>query len=232
MSRPRATAIWFADEPERKPRLSRERITRAAVDLLDVEGVDGLSMRRLAARLGAGVMSLYEYVGSKEDVLDLATDAAIAEIETDGVDGLPWRDALRRQLGRSRQVMRRHPWLPALMATRPLLGPHALARSELVYALLHNAGLDGPRLTAAIGALTYYVQGYTAMESTWRGRQHDPAAEAELRRQAQRYLTRHTEQHPTLARHADLGVDDFDGSFQLGLDLVLDGIEAQLRTYS
>lgn len=229
MPRPRPSAIWFADVPERKPRLSRERITRAAVELLDVEGVDGLSMRRLAARLGAGTMSLYEYVGSREDVLDLATDAAIAEIEMDGVDGLPWREAVSRQVGRSRRVMRRHPWLPALMSTRPLLGPHALARAELVYALLHRAGLDGPRLTAAVGALTYYAQGYAAMENSWRGRRHDPAAEAELRRQAQRYLDRLGDQHPTLARHADLGDDDLDASFQLGLDVVLDGIEQQLR---
>ncbi|MCW3820614.1 TetR/AcrR family transcriptional regulator [Micromonospora sp. DR5-3] len=229
MSVARPSAIWFADEPERKPRLSRERITRAAVALLDVEGVNGLSMRRLAARLDAGTMSLYEYVSSREDILDLATDAAIAEIETDGVDGLPWRAALSRQLGRSRRVMRRHPWLPALMSTRPLLGPHALARAELVYALLQQAGLDGPRLTAAVGALTYYVQGYAAMENTWRSRRHDPAAEAQLRRRAQRYLDRRADQHPTLARHADLGNDDMDHSFQLGLDVVLDGIEAQLR---
>ncbi|ROT29415.1 TetR/AcrR family transcriptional regulator [Micromonospora sp. HM5-17] len=230
MPRPRSSAIWFTDEPDRRPRLSRERITRAAVDLLDVEGVQGLSMRRLAARLGAGTMSLYEYVSSREDVLDLATDAAIAEIEIDGIDGLPWREALSRQLRRSRQVMLRHPWLPALMATRPLLGPHALARSELVYALLHRAGLAGPRLVAAVGALTYYVQGFTAMENAWRGQQPDPAAEAELRRQAQQYLDRRGEAHPTLAQHADLGRDDFDASFQLGLDVVLDGIAAQLGT--
>ncbi|MFI0263952.1 TetR/AcrR family transcriptional regulator [Streptomyces sp. NPDC017056] len=228
MPQPRPPTIWLADEPDRKPRLSRQRITRAAVALLDAEGVEGLSMRRLAARLEAGTMSLYEYVGNRENLLDLAVDEVIAEIELDGVDDAPWREALTRQLTRSRHVMGRHPWLPALMSTRPLLGPNALARSELIYAVLNRAGLEGPRLTAAVAALTYYVQGYTATQNLWRSSQRDPAAEAELRRQAQQYLDRREELHPTLARHADLGNDDFDGSFQLGLETVLDGIAARI----
>ncbi|MFI6515729.1 TetR/AcrR family transcriptional regulator [Spirillospora sp. NPDC050679] len=228
MSEPRPPAVWFTEEPVRKPRLTRERIVNAAVALLDAEGVEGLSMRRLAARMDAGTMSLYEYVGSKEDVLDLAVDAVIAEIEPDGLDGMPWREALTRQLVRSRRVMRRHPWLPALMATRPLLGPQALARSELFYSLLDRAGLEGPRLTAAVGALTYYVQGYTATENIWRTARRDPAAQAELRRAAQRYLDGKAEHYPALARHADLGDDDFDASFRLGLETILDGIEARI----
>lgn len=230
MPRSRPAPVWFADGPERKPRLSRERIVAAAVALLDAEGPEGLSMRRLAARLDAGAMSLYEYVGSREDVLDLAVDAAVGEIELDGLDGLSWREALCRQMTRSRRVMRLHRWLPALMATRPLLGPHALARSELVHSLLHRAGLEGPRLTAAVGALTYFVQGWTATENTWHGLRYDPAAETELRHQAQQYLQHREELYPVLARHADLGNDDFDGSFRLGLETVLDGIAAQLGT--
>ncbi|MFC9970941.1 TetR/AcrR family transcriptional regulator [Spirillospora sp. NPDC127200] len=230
MSESRPPAVWFTDEPVRKPRLSRERIVRAAVSLLDAEGVEGLSMRRLAARLDAGTMSLYEYVGSKEDVLDLAVDAVIGEIEPDGLDDVPWREALTRQLVRSRRVMRRHPWLPALMATRLLLGPQALARSELFSSLLDRAGLEGPRLTAAVGALTYYVQGYTATENIWHTARRDPAAQAELRGEAQRYLDGKAALYPTLARHADLGDDDFDASFQLGLETILDGIEARIGT--
>ncbi|ADI12478.1 putative transcriptional regulator [Streptomyces bingchenggensis BCW-1] len=84
-------------------------------------------------------------------------DEVIAEIELDGIDGMPWREALTRQLTRSRRAMRRHSWLPALVATRPLLGPHALARSELICSGLNRAGLEGPQLTAAVAALTYYV---------------------------------------------------------------------------
>ncbi|MEU9607989.1 TetR/AcrR family transcriptional regulator C-terminal domain-containing protein [Streptomyces sp. NPDC048057] len=122
---------------------------------------------------------------------------------------------------------------PALVLPgRPLLGPHALARSERVYALLHRAGLDGPRLTTAVGALTYFVQGYTAAENVWRTRQRDPAAEGALRRRTQEYLDRRAELYPTLAQHAAPSGSggDFDASFRLGLETVLDGIAAHTPT--
>jgi len=229
MPRRELPAVWFTEERPRKPRLSRERIARAAVDLLDAEGVTGFSMRRLAARLDAGVMSAYEYVRGKEDVLDLAMDQVFAEIELDDPAATPWRRILTRQLHQSRQVMKRHPWLPSLMAVRPLLGPHFLARSELFYATLERAGLSGPELLAAVGTLTYYVQGYTAAEITWRGSVRDSAEESELRRQAQDYLAWRADLYPALTRHAHLTYADFDGQFQRGLDLILDGIEARLR---
>lgn len=228
MSRPRPPAVWFAEERPRRPRLSRERIARAAVELLDAEGVAGFTMRRLAARLGAGVMSAYEYVSGKEDVLDLAMDEVFAEIELDDPGVTPWRPLLARQLHQSRQVMRRHPWLPSLMALRPLLGPAFLARSELFYATLARAGLRGPQLLAAVGTLTSYVQGFTAAENVWRGWMRDSAQETELRRRTQEYLDHRADLYPTLAGQAQLGDDDFDGQFQRGLDLVLDGIQAQL----
>jgi AcrR family transcriptional regulator len=160
-------SIWLrADDPRpRKPRLSRERIVEAAVALLDAEGVAGFSMRALAARLGAGTMSLYQYVASKEDVLDLALDEVIGEAELRERDS--WRTLLTDQLTQSRQVMRRHPWAPALTATRPLLGPNALARSERFYAALAEAGLSGPELVAAVGALSFYVNGFVTAENTW-----------------------------------------------------------------
>ncbi|WP_419992518.1 TetR/AcrR family transcriptional regulator [Streptomyces boninensis] len=227
MPRPRPADIWFTDEPPRKPRLSRERIVRAAVELLDAEGVDGFSMRRLAARLDAGAMSAYEYVRSREDVLDLAMDEVIAAIRTDE-DGLPWRALLSRQLHQSREMMKRHPWIPALMATRPLLGPHSLARSELFYAALVRAGLDGPPLVAAVGTLTFYVQGFVATENIWREWSGGKAGEADLRLRAQEFIDARVESYPTLARQAQLENDDFDGQFTRGLDIILDGIESQL----
>ncbi|MGP4113315.1 TetR/AcrR family transcriptional regulator [Streptomyces sp. 4N509B] len=257
MARPPRTphAVWFDEERPRKPRLSRERIARAAVELLDAEGVAGVSMRRLAARLGSGTMSVYEYVGGREDVLDLALDTVFGEIELDEPDGThdepdgthdgpdgaggegdaggrdgevepPWREALTRHLTRSRAVMRRHPWVPALAATRPLVGPNALARSEAFYAQLVRAGLTGPHLVAAVGALSYYVQGFVAAENTFHDRVRDPADEAELRRATERFIADQGDRYPTLTRHAQLGNDDFDGLFLLGVTTILDGIEA------
>lgn len=220
--------VWIAGERPRKPRLSRERITEAAVSLLDAEGVAGFSVRRLAARLGAGTMSLYEYVRGVEDVYDLAVDAVLAEIDTSVGADEPWRAVLTRQLRQSRRVMLRHPWLPTLMATRPLLGPNFLARAELFYATLVRAGLRPPHLNAAVGTLTYYAQGYAAAENMWRERTRRPGEETELRRAAQDFLAAAGESHPVLARYAKVADDDFDGEFQRGVDMILDGIEARL----
>ncbi|MBF8189865.1 TetR/AcrR family transcriptional regulator [Nonomuraea sp. K274] len=217
-------SVWFRDgERPRRPRLSRERIVEAAVALLDAEGVAGFSMRALAARLKAGTMSLYEYVKSKEDVLDLALDAVMGEIDLVECDS--WRATLAGQLTQSRDVMRRHPWLPALTATRPVIGPNALARSSLFYAALARAGLSGPELLAAVGSLSYYVNGYVAAENTWWATVRTPAADAEARDRVGRYLDEHT---PELAGHAQVNIDDFDRQFALGLDIILDGIETRL----
>lgn len=230
MPRPKQhQVLWLrGEERPRKPRLSRERIVASAVDLLDAERVEGFSMRRLAARLDAGTMSLYEYVSSREDVLDLALDAALGEIEPTEPHDAPWRAVLTDLAVQIRQVMRRHPWVPTLVGTRPLLGPASLARSERAYAALVRAHLAGPRLIAAISALFSYVHGYVAAENTWRSLQTDHAGETELRRHAQAHLDQHADLYPTLSQHAQLGYDDFDEGFALGLEIVLDGIDAQL----
>ncbi|UCM89240.1 TetR/AcrR family transcriptional regulator C-terminal domain-containing protein [Streptomyces marincola] len=101
-----------------------------------------------------------------------------------------------------------------------------LARSEHVHSLLLRAGLDGARLTVAVGALTYFVQGYTAAENVWRVHRRDPQDEAELRAGAQQFIEQREDRYPTLAGHARLVDDDFDGSFLLGLETILDGIAA------
>lgn len=124
--------------------------------------------------------------------------------------------------------MRRHPWTPALASTRPLLGPNALARSERFYTVLNRAGLDGPQLAAAVGTLSYYVNGFVASENFWRSWMKDPAAELELRREAQAYIGRRAGRYPTLSTQARLEFSDFDAAFAHGLKVILDGIEAQL----
>ena len=221
--------LWLrGEERPRKPRLSRERIVAAAVGLLDAEQVEGFSMRRLAARLDAGTMSLYEYVSSREDVLDLALDAALGEVEPAEAAGASWRAVLADLSAQLREVMLRHPWVPALVGSRPLLGPASLARSERAYAALVGAGLTGPPLVAAISALFSYVHGYVAAEITWRALQAGPAGDAELRRRAQAHLDEQAALYPTLAAHAQLDLDDADEGFTLGLAIVLDGIAAHL----
>ncbi|RSN70429.1 TetR/AcrR family transcriptional regulator C-terminal domain-containing protein [Actinomadura sp. WAC 06369] len=226
--------VWLRGEPRpRRPRLSLERIVAAAVGLLDAEGVDGFSMRRLAARLDAGTMSLYEYVAAKEDVLDLALDAVLGEIDPgaggSGPDAGAWRGALVRHVEQSRRVMRAHPWVPALVGTRPLLGPNALAGSERVFGILAGAGLAGDELTAAASAVSSYVTGFAVTENMWRARMRDPADEADLRRGTSEYVAPRADAYPVLAEHSRPEDADFDAGFRRGLDIVLDGIAARTR---
>ncbi|RCV47916.1 TetR/AcrR family transcriptional regulator [Marinitenerispora sediminis] len=227
MARPHP-AVWLGDRPRRRPRLSEERIVQAAVALLDAEGVQGFSMRRLAARLGAATMSLYEYVATKEDLFDLALDAAMGEIELPADRPPAWREELTHHAVQSRRVMRRHPWMTELVGTRPLLGPNALARSERFHAALAAAGFAGAELVAAAGAVSSYVHGYVVTENVWRARMRDPAEERELRRRAQSYLAGQPDRYPVLAEHARLEDADFDAGFRSGLELILDGIATRL----
>ncbi|MBV2366541.1 TetR/AcrR family transcriptional regulator C-terminal domain-containing protein [Streptomonospora nanhaiensis] len=224
--------VWLragGDRPRRE-RLTRERIVEAAVGLLDAEGVPGFSMRRLAARLRAGTMSLYEYVSGKEDVLDLALDAVLGELPPAAPD-TPWRAAVTAQAAQSRRVMLRHPWVPALVGTRPLLGPNALAASERFHAALAATGLDDRRVAAAVSAVTGYVDGYVLKEALWRARHRDPAAEADLRGRVWAHIGERADAYPALGLYARLaaeGATDFDTQFRIGLDIVLDGIAAQI----
>lgn len=219
--------MWLRDERPRKRRLSREQIVAGAVALLDADGVEGFSMRRLAARLKVAPMSIYEHVAGKEDILDLALDAAFAEIEPGGSTDGDWRATVAHQLTEGRRVMHRHPWMATLIGSRPLLGTATLERSERFYAALHRAGLTGPPLVAAVNALFGFLHGFVASELTWRSSvgRHD---DTELRQRAGQLLARHADRFPTLARHAQLDDADADAGFRRCVDMILDGIQVQL----
>src|SRR4051794_17987758 len=103
--------------PRRDPRarLDREQVARAALDLLDHNGLEALSMRRLADHLGVGTMTLYGYFANKEDLLDAVIDAAVAEREQPVLEG-PWQDQLRELMRASRRSLARHPSLVKVRA--------------------------------------------------------------------------------------------------------------------
>jgi AcrR family transcriptional regulator len=126
----------------RPARRSREEITAAAIAIADRDGLDAVSMRRVAADLGTGAASLYRYVETREDLLDLMIDATGAEY----VFAAPTGDWLADVLAigdQARAIMRRHPWLPSLLITRSVLGPNGLVLLEHVLAALapHPAGI-------------------------------------------------------------------------------------------
>jgi len=133
-----APSIWLRPEQAavgRPARRSRAEITAAAVGIADRDGLDAVSMRRVAAQLGTGAASLYRYVETREELLDLMTDAAGGEYSLPEPSG-DWLADLVAIGEQSRAILRRHPWLARLVITRPVIGPNGIALLEHVLAVL------------------------------------------------------------------------------------------------
>jgi AcrR family transcriptional regulator len=138
--------IWMRAERAavgRPAQHSRAEITAVALALADREGLDAVSMRRVAAELGTGAASLYRYLEHRDDLLDLMTDAAGAEYAFAPPSG-DWLADLVALGEQGRAIMRRHPWLPPLVLTRPVVGPAGLALLQHALELLagHPAALS------------------------------------------------------------------------------------------
>ncbi|MFJ9077152.1 TetR/AcrR family transcriptional regulator [Streptomyces sp. NPDC102278] len=149
-----------------RPAHSRESIAAEAVRIADAEGIEAVSMRRVAAGIGAGTMSLYNYVPRKEDLYELMVDAVSGEYELTPPTG-DWRADMLALAGQTRDLMRRHPWLPRLLTPVYGFSPHALRYLEHSLACL--APLDAPdgrklELVAAVnGTVATYVGGELAL---------------------------------------------------------------------
>jgi len=215
----RRTSVWLqpVEEPRSEPPLSRERIVAAAVELLDAEGVDGLTMRRLADRLGSGVMSLYWHVDNKEDVFELALDSVHEYRAPPQAGGSQsWRGEIVHMLEDWRASMLRHPWSASLLQ-RPALGPNVLDRLELLSKTLSRAGVADANLKFAIWSLYNHVMGATIVRASFDLSHDDRAA-------AQQRFGRLSGRYPTIERIQLLLDDDWDGAFRKGLAFLLDGL--------
>lgn len=159
--------LWLPPtEPRRgrRPSFSREAITAAAVTVADAEGLEAVTMRRVAAEVGAGVMSLYSYAPDKDTLLELMVDHVSGELPaTDGVTG-DWRADLKAIAHLQRALMLRHPWLPAALSTHRTPGPNTLAFLERALAALRPTGLDGAARLEVFAQLTAFVAGHVNHE--------------------------------------------------------------------
>lgn len=143
----------------RKPGLTLERIVAAAIEAADAEGLDGLSMRRVADALGVGTMSLYRYVPSKAELHDLMLDTVTGEdLPMDLTTG-GWRAGLERYGRLSLAGYLRHPWLLRASLTRGAMGPNQTAALDAVLAAVDGIGLTGGQMMAVVELVTSYAQG-------------------------------------------------------------------------
>ena len=142
-----------------KPSRSVDEVVRAAIGIADAEGLPALSIRRVADALKLSPMSLYTYVPSKAELLDLMLDRVAAEIEAPATPLEGWRPKLEH-LARQRWAMaQRHPWIMQVGAHRPPLGPHVLATAEANLQAIDGIGLDDQEMQLVSALMANYVRG-------------------------------------------------------------------------
>jgi AcrR family transcriptional regulator len=152
-----------------KQGLSVDAVVRAAIELADAEGLDAVTMRRLAQRLDVTPMTLYTYVPGKAELLDLMLDAVYLRMERADHADEPWRERVMAVAGENLALVARHPWVAELPVTRPPLGPGLMAKYEHELRAFEGLGLDDVEQDAALTHLLDFVQS-TARKA------HDAAA--------------------------------------------------------
>ncbi|MFJ1647447.1 TetR/AcrR family transcriptional regulator [Streptomyces sp. NPDC088258] len=169
------TSVWLDGKPVARGRrndrtdhpsgLDRDRITSVSVRLLDTEGPAKFSMRRLAAELGVTAMSLYWYVDTKDDLLELALDSVFAEIRVPEPDqDLDWRARLRELASQYRALLVRHHWVSPLVGKYLNIGPRSMEFSAAVQAVVRGTGLSPRGQAGATAAVFQFVYGFGTVE--------------------------------------------------------------------
>ena len=214
--------------PGRPARLRRDEILRAAVDLADADGLEALTMRMVAHRLGAEAMSLYRHVANKQDLLDGMIDLVFAEIETPERDA-PWKPAMRSRATSARQVLARHPWAIGLMESRVRPGPANMRHHDAVLAVLLGAGSTSAMATRIYNLVDSYVYGFALQERALPVTTPEQLADVGDAILASMPV----DEFPHLARVGrDLMESGFDyrAEFEPGLDLILDAVGSRIAT--
>ncbi|MFF1280289.1 TetR/AcrR family transcriptional regulator [Streptomyces sp. NPDC058299] len=238
-------SVWLADRARRGGRsgqpsgLDRERITEASVRLLDAEGLARFSMRRLAAELNVTAMSLYWYVDTKDDLLELALDATYAELRLPDPENTDedWRQQLRELATAYRTLLVRHPWVSPLTGRFLNIGPRSVSFSRVVQRVVRRAGLPVHGVTGAIAAVFRFVYGYGTIEGHFLARSADTGLSpdeyfeqamavvaeapgtAEVMRESKDLMA---------ARGGDTVAEMMERDFTFALDLLVAGIEAMV----
>jgi len=175
---PDARPIWARPEPgTRRARFSREQIAATALAIADAEGFEAVSMRRIAAELGAGTMSLYRYINGKDDLVALMDDALMAEsLIPDGELPADWRAALTLIARQTRAALLRHPWAVVSLQGRDAagqdgsFGPNGLRHFEQSLAALDSAPLDTAAKLELLTIVDDYVMGAVLRSGEMQGR--------------------------------------------------------------
>jgi TetR/AcrR family tetracycline transcriptional repressor len=209
--------LWQRRQARRRPRadgLTVERIVAAALTIVDTEGLDALTVRRIADEFGTGSATLYRHYTSREELLELLVDHVLGDVRLPP-PGLGWRVKVELLSGELRRVLMEHANLVPALATSPLLGPNAMRGADNGLALLLEAGYAPELAVLAYRALLDYVLGTVFFDTSRVGR-GGPTDRDNLDDEAA----------PTLRAHKEaITATSSEVVFQFGLQALLDGIE-------
>ncbi len=225
--------LWREVEPPRRgprPRHSVDDVVEAAVAIADADGLDAVTVRAVAERLGISPMSLYTYVPGKAELLDLMLDALYLAMPREP-HPRHWRDRLRAVADANRELYARHPWAARVSTARPPLGPGLMAKYEHELAALDGLGLSDVEMDAALTFLLGFAQ---ANAVAAQDHASAPGTDTEWWETAGPLLARVVapERYPLAARvgsavgAAQGGAYNAERAYAFGLERVLDGLAA------
>jgi AcrR family transcriptional regulator len=218
-------AVEGHERPRREP-LTRHRIIRAALGIMDVEGLEAVTMRRIGRDLGVEAMSLYNHVRGKEDILNGVCEEVLAEFRVP--DALDWVEAARLGAHEYRRLLLAHPNVITLMSERkgPLTNPDSLRAYEFALDLFRSLGLSGADSVKAFHTFGGYILGYVMMELGPMVGGPDDEAHVLAHREMARVLE--SADLPRLREALPHLIDcDVEEQFEFGLDLLIEGLRAR-----
>ncbi|MER5940828.1 TetR/AcrR family transcriptional regulator C-terminal domain-containing protein [Streptomyces sp. NPDC001928] len=220
--------------------LNREQIVRAAIELLDAEGIDGLSMRKLGQKLGSAATAMYWHVGNKENLLVLAADEVWREITLPDVPAVGWRTAARELMYAARELCDRHRWLVRVITTYAGYSEGMAGFQERAYETFEAAGFRDADLDWAVSTPFMFVTGLAFMSSTDAAEvkertSADGAAQSEADAALVAQASAIAEKYPRLvasmegqAQRGQTFSEQVDAVFEFGVETILDGLAARL----
>jgi AcrR family transcriptional regulator len=227
-------SLWFtppmADE-DRRPPLTRERVVAEALSVIAESGVQALTMRTLATRLGVVPGALYRHVRNKEQLQDLVLDGVLAEVDCDVDPTLPWTDRVKVVAHRLRAVLEDHPGVAGLLKNRDPLGPHSLTVAEAFLAPLHDARFPAHQAGLAFFLLVDYAIGFAVSSLPTSPNEQRLRDTATRKRLHEFFGSLPADRFPALAALGEhVWLDNRDERFEAGLDTLVDGLERTGRT--
>jgi AcrR family transcriptional regulator len=233
-----ALDVWTRVEPAaRRPRFTRDEIAAAATRIADREGFAAVSMRRIAAELDAGTMTLYHYVRTKDELLTLVTDAIMSEVVVPDDEDIPtdWREAMTLIADRSRASLQRHPWILDI-TDDPAIGPNSVRHFDQSLQAVASLPIDLPDKLDIVAMVDEYVFGFCISQRN-NTQSDDAGIDPEMISYVNSLLR--TGDYPHLAQLADeVGLEQAwsqieshlrdSARFARNLSRLLDGIEASL----